>query len=457
MLRSTVTNAKAAQQAGLMQRIARVGLFVIVMKGGSSFFALFVAWALTRLMSPAEFGVYSYVFSLAVMVGSIGPLGVANVFVREVAVLREHQAWGELRGLLRWGTALATGALFASGGIMVLAGRAIDSGDERASWTTLASGAVLAVLFGAIATVGAVLRGSQRVVRGMVPDLFFRPVLFCAALGALLVVGATELSAEVALRYNVIATLAASLAGVAFVIHRPPTERHVATPSYRSRAWFGSAMSMLLAGTVITVNSQLDVVMMKALSTAADTGIYTISSRLSSVILFLLFAANVTLQPVVARLWATGARVGVERVLALSTAALTLAAAVGAVLLIAGRHMILATIGPEYASAANVMVILAIANTIAVAAGPVQQTLIMIGQERAFAITALVPTALNIVLNVLLIPRFGPQGAAVATAIAIVAQAVLQTIVLRWRTGIAPPLVVVMRMLRIRLQRESSR
>jgi O-antigen/teichoic acid export membrane protein len=53
-------------------------------------------------------------------------------------------------------------------------------------------------------------------------------------------------------------------------------------------------------------------------------------------------------------------------------------------------------------------------------AGPVMNILNMTGYEKSARNTMLVTAILNVILNVLLIPQFGPLGAAIATTITMI-------------------------------------
>ncbi len=440
--------APPARPRGVFGRLARAGAAVGVLKGASAALALFLAWALSRLLGPAEYGVYAYVHSLAVIVATLGALGVPGLLIREVAALREQGRTELLGALLRWGIVFATGASLVAATAMIFVGRAIDRGDVRADWSALGAGAALAALMCATSLAGSLLRGMQRVVLGVFPDLVVRYGAFAAAAGALLLArgpaaGAPAAAAAEVLRLHAVAAGTAFLVAAFFAARALPRVPLVPAPPGAPRRWLGSALGISMAGVVIIINGQIDLVMMKALATAEQTGVYAIASRLASVVLFILMASNVVLQPVIATLWTRGGAAAVERLLTRASAAMGAVGALAATFVILIRDPALATLGPGYAAASGAVVALAIANAISVAAGPVQQTLVMIGQERAFALTAMVPTIANVGLNFLLIPRYGPVGAGIATGIAIALQAVLQSAVLFLRTGIRPAFVAL--------------
>jgi O-antigen/teichoic acid export membrane protein len=75
--------------------------------------------------------------------------------------------------------------------------------------------------------------------------------------------------------------------------------------------------------------------------------------------------------------------------------------------------------GSEFVGGADVLVILALPMLVAMAAGPVNVVLVMAGKSSWNLLNVAIALVTNIVLNVLLIPPFGINGAAVAWAVTI--------------------------------------
>jgi O-antigen/teichoic acid export membrane protein len=73
--------------------------------------------------------------------------------------------------------------------------------------------------------------------------------------------------------------------------------------------------------------------------------------------------------------------------------------------------------GAQYLPAGTSLIILAAVNTLCAASGSASTILTMTGHERDVAIWGGGTALLNVVLNALFIPRWGIEGAAIATAI----------------------------------------
>ena len=74
-------------------------------------------------------------------------------------------------------------------------------------------------------------------------------------------------------------------------------------------------------------------------------------------------------------------------------------------------------LGPEFVAGANVLRIMTVAHFISASSGMVGAFLNMTGGQVVFSRIVLAAVALNVVLNLLLIPTFGMMGAATAAGI----------------------------------------
>jgi O-antigen/teichoic acid export membrane protein len=92
--------------------------------------------------------------------------------------------------------------------------------------------------------------------------------------------------------------------------------------------------------------------------------------------------------------------------------------------------------GPQFIDGYPVMFVLAVGLLARASVGPVERLLNMLGEQRACAMVYAGAFAFNVVACIVLIPRFGVIGAAIATATALVAESVLLFWVTRRRLGI---------------------
>ena len=86
---------------------------------------------------------------------------------------------------------------------------------------------------------------------------------------------------------------------------------------------------------------------------------------------------------------------------------------------------VLRIFGPEFVVGSTALVIVALASLVNMATGPATTILVMAGRSSWNMGNAATATTLNVILNVVLIPRFGITGAAVAWAVTILLQNLL--------------------------------
>ncbi|HOO47262.1 MAG TPA: polysaccharide biosynthesis C-terminal domain-containing protein, partial [Deltaproteobacteria bacterium] len=84
----------------------------------------------------------------------------------------------------------------------------------------------------------------------------------------------------------------------------------------------------------------------------------------------------------------------------------------------------------------RVLIILALGQFVVLATGPVAALLMMTGYEKFHRNTTALSAALNVVLNFTLIPRYGGEGAAFATAVSLSVKNVLAVLHVRKRLNI---------------------
>jgi len=164
---------------------------------------------------------------------------------------------------------------------------------------------------------------------------------------------------------------------------------------------------------------RIDIVLLGVLAGPAPAALYTAATR------FLAFgqlggqALNQAIEAKVASLLAIGDMGGVRAVYRAATVWLMLLAWPVYLTFVGWAPELLAIFGPGYSEAAPVIVVLSVAMLLGTGVGAVDTMLVMAGRGSWTMFNASAALAVNVALNVLLIPRFGIMGAAIAWAAAI--------------------------------------
>jgi O-antigen/teichoic acid export membrane protein len=228
--------------------------------------------------------------------------------------------------------------------------------------------------------------------------------------------------------------------------------RRVAPPLARTgpaetdfAGWRATTVQLALYSTTMLVIGQVDIVVTGSFLGPEAAGSYATASRISKFVPFGMTAVNLALMPLVSRLFHAGQRDELQRVVSVAATgilAVTLPLGIGA---IAFARPLLGLFGPEFVSAQGALVVLTVGRMANALCGPTAVLLTMSGNQRDAAAVALGAAALDAVLLLLLLPRFGMMGAAVATATTTMAWNFVQLPLVRRRTGIRPSVLPILR------------
>jgi O-antigen/teichoic acid export membrane protein len=182
---------------------------------------------------------------------------------------------------------------------------------------------------------------------------------------------------------------------------------------------------------------RLDIVLVAGLLGLTEAAVYTAATR------FLVFgqvgtlAVQQVLQPQLSELLAREDLAGTTRTFQTATAwimALTWPAYLS---FAAIAPVALEVFGDGYGGGATTVAILSLTMLLATAAGPVDSLLLMSGRSGLSLANNVAALAVNVVLNLVLIPHLGITGAAVAWAVALFVRNALPFVQVQWDLGIS--------------------
>lgn len=373
-----------------------------------------VGFAVARYLGPAQFGTLSYAFALIAIGAAVAESGAANIVKREIAA-DPARAAGALAAA--WRLRLLLGLVcYAALWLWTVAGR------EDASTRLLLLIGGLTLFQPALALSDLWLQARLRAGRATL-----------AQIGALAVTAALRLGL-VGLRAPLWTFAAATVVETALaILLLNRAARAQGQPAITGIEWaavrrlWANSWPLMLSGLMVMLYLRLDVVMLRRMAGESSAGNYAAAIRLSELWFFVPGAIAGSLLPQILRCRAEGAaayRSAVQRLMDLSVVA-GYALALPTVLL--APWLIRIAYGPAFASGATVLAVhgwTLIWVAIGVARG---QYCVNEGLIRLHLASTTAGAALNLGLNLLLIPRYGPVGAAWATLAAQVVAAWLSS------------------------------
>ncbi len=195
---------------------------------------------------------------------------------------------------------------------------------------------------------------------------------------------------------------------------------------HRPKLWPSSSgqiiqqsLPFLWLGSMLLVNEWADKICLKTMRDSYELGQYSLANRLSQFIAFPLMAFNIGLAPKVSNYFNNSDIASLRStVRKISRPAFLLALGILAFLLLFD-DFILNFFGHEFIEAKMVLLILGIAQAVNVFFGPVGVLMKMTDGVKMFQYIILIALLANVVLNIVLIPNYGINGAAMATLVSI--------------------------------------
>lgn len=404
---------------------------------GSTGLTLVVGVVLARLLGAADYGMYALALTTATLVGTITEFGLPVLAMREVGAARASGNWSELRGLLHWSDrAIALLSLLLIAATYILVARS-DAAQDSAYLAAMLW-AVLLIPFVAIGKLRSfVLLALDHVFSSQFAVMILRPLVFLALCLFLAWQTGGTLTATTALMAQ-LAGAAAAMAAVLWLYHRyRPVQLAGVKPSYAVRSWLNACLPMGLTEGLRLLQGQLALLLVGWLAGVAAAGVYRVADAVMQVTALASSIVGTSATPLFGRLFKEGDRTGLERVAVLAALAMVGGAFVlGLPLALAGEWIFPLVFGADFAASAAVFTILWLGAMLAAGCGLVLAVANMTGQHVLSTQSFMLIALANLVLGAWLIPPHGAQGAALASAIAMVLGNGFCAIRLKSRTGI---------------------
>ncbi|MGB6037242.1 MAG: flippase [Cryomorphaceae bacterium] len=197
-------------------------------------------------------------------------------------------------------------------------------------------------------------------------------------------------------------------------------ERPEEEPDFSFRTHLVISYPMIITAFVQLINGKVDTLMLAAYDTTATVGVFSMAFKLSVITNFVIGALKTIAMPKVSELFWAKKMKELNSVLQYSTALIFLFAFPISLLLFIFPEFILSLIKDEFVEGSTTLKIFAVSQLINAASGMVAVFLNMSGNQIFFTRVVSATTVLNIVLNAILIPKYGMEGAAVATLVSTV-------------------------------------
>lgn len=413
-------------ETGKMARGSGLNLLGAICKQSALFFITLV---LAQRLSKADVGRYAESYALLTLLGLLSLAGLRSGLTRFIAIHLADSDPARLRGTVRFGLVLTLAGSTCIAGVLVLTAGplaqafhdpVLKHSIELVALTLPASAFQDAAL--------AATQGWRRQREFALIGLIFDPLSRLALTVAAVFLGAGLSGALWAL-------VASSWAGAilaAMSLHRRMRSVPRASALVEARRILSFSMISWVSALAGTGLIWADTLLLGLMSTQENVGIYTVASRIVTLAVFVMAPINAAFTPHIAHLSHLGDTSGMSRVYGSANRWIMRLSMPSFIVLLIFPADVLQFFGAGFGAGAAVTVILAMGQMVSAVAGPCGSVLNMSGRVFLNMVDNVGALVLNIGLNIVLIPRFGTVGAAVAWSLSLTSVNLIKALQVRF-------------------------
>lgn len=415
-MRSNKSSTDAKLISVLLRGAGASGLLKIVSMG-----LTFIAQIIfARTMGIEQYGIYTYVLAWFNILLLFSVMGWDTTLVRYVSAYRVKASWSLMKGLLKVSTQYA---LLASAVVGVLAMIALWFFQANVSTELFYSFFISFLMLPVWAITHlrtSALKGMKHIVLEQLPYPFQVAVLIVMTITISKLFGRSLHSHE-ALMLNLLASIAMLIIShywFSIYVHRHVQITEVPFETrYQANEWIKVTLPLLFTSGIYLFLNQIDIIMMGSLRGTTEAGIYSVASRITTLLALGLTSASAITAPTISELYIQRQWHKLQQTVNVALwVGLGFAVPIFIVLMVAGGY-ILTFFGPEFVAGTTTLQILAANQLFNTITGPSGHLMTMTNYHNQYVVILAIALATNGLLNYLLIPQYGMTGAALATSV----------------------------------------
>lgn len=373
---------------------------------------------LARFLGPDEFGDFAFSVSFVIIASIFSSLGLPTVVTRFGAIYFINNRWDKLKGILVFSNKrVFISSIIITVILLILLLIDFIKVDSK-EYIIIASPIILFLALSTIRT--GLLTAIEKVNLSQLPEMIIRPVLFFLVILCFYYLGI--LDGHTAISSYMIINGIVFLTG-AYLVKK---FTHKATANVRaefseSKTWVKSATPLFLLGSVQVLGAQADIFLLGFLADSKEVGIFKSMYQISLLVIFSLIAVNAIVSPYIVRNFEEK-NVKKLKTLIISLCGINFAFAliIAIPFLFFGQFFIKVLFGEEFVVGLTCLKILILGRIINSIFGISNQFLKMMGEERKATKGILLGTITGILLNFILIPKYGIVGSAIASSLGLI-------------------------------------
>ncbi len=403
----------------VLSRLKKGTLDAFVLRGIGLGLVFLLHTVVGRLIGPAGYGIFSYTLALVGLLFVMVTFGWLSAITRFVAQYVELRQWGLLKGVLQRSHQIT---LFnCMGGATLVAGISLIPSLSNEICLSLRFCALLLPMLGLLNLRRMIFQGLNNIRSSIVLEDILLPVL--AILG--IVTFGVKNALQTLLIYTALTLGVVLLSGV--LLRRDlPKEIYKSKTKYRSRDWMLIALPMLFGNISQIILNRTDVLMLGTMLNMQVTGLYSAANRLALLNVIVLTAVNTAAAPMLSAAFHSGRLHHFNIILRKGIFWSGMGALPFFIMILLWPSQLLGIFGKDFTTGTALLRVLGTGQFINALTGPVGKALLMADYQRQYAISLSLAAVINVIGNLIVIPRWGATGAACVTAFTVVLLNVLQ-------------------------------
>jgi O-antigen/teichoic acid export membrane protein len=236
--------------------------------------------------------------------------------------------------------------------------------------------------------------------------------------------------------YAIFCTLAVALIALVFFLKFIKSENvSESNKTYSFKEIIYLSFPMMLSSSFALLMGWTDILMLSHYMAPKDIGIYNSALKLASITLIALASINSISSPKFAEFFSKKDFNGLKDVVQKSTKLMFITSAPILLIFMVFPKTILGIFGPEFVSGYIVLILLCIARFVNSISGSVGHLMQMTNNQKTYQYVIIIAFIINLILNFLLIPKFGINGAALSSSIAMIFWNVTLVIIIKQKLG----------------------
>lgn len=397
---------------------------VFLVRVGSALLALVSQVLLARWMGAFEFGVYIYVWTWVLMIGALSDLGLSSAAKRFVPEYTELGALNHLRGFLSGSRWLAFAIATAIGLVGALGVTLLAPVLDHYAVIPLYLACLTIPIYGLVQAQAGIAQSYDWPNLALMPFYIVRQAAITVLMGAAWTFGAPT-DAVTAMLIAVATTYIVTV-GQLVVLNRRLKAKVTAGPkTYEPKIWLATSLPIFVVEGFYLLLTYVDILALEHFGSPDQVAVYYAGARLLAIVAFVYFAIAGATTHKFTQYHVSGDSKRLASFFAEATRwTFWPSLAVCAAILAFGQPL-LRLFGPDFEQGYAVMLILAVGMMARAAVGPAERLLSMLGERKPCAAIYAIAFTINLVLCIVLIPRIGIEGAAVATSTALAAESLM--------------------------------